>query len=411
MGPHLLGRYLCAAAVLLLNACVRAEPAQITVIDSDSVVVVQSAARVPLLILREAELAPGSEDRVLVNGLPALIDQRLDGSGGFTVQLLRAVPITLVTPDGEESFNSSALTIGRALGERGLEVRQGDLVSPSAGTFLDGPTTITYTPGREYLVSIGETVIPIRSTAETVGAILAGAELAPIGADYTVPAEGNEAPADGKIRLVRVREEFIWSLEPIPFTSESRDSAELEFGEERVVQAGEPGLAQTRTHILYEDGQEVSRTDEGKSVVREPQPRILERGTRIVLKTTVVDGVTIQYWRAVEMYATSYSPCRSGVPGQCFSGTSLGLPVKKGVVAVDISFYNQMAGQEIFVTDYGRAVIADVGAGRIVEANLGIPRTRWVDLGYSDADWEEWGRYVTVYFLAPAPAAIPYVLQ
>jgi hypothetical protein len=99
------------------------------------------------------------------------------------------------------------------------------------------------------------------------------------------------------------------------------------------------------------------------------------------------------------------------VPGQCFSGTSLGLPVKKGVVAVDISFYNQMAGQEIFVTDYGRAVIADVGAGRIVEANLGIPRTRWVDLGYSDADWEEWGRYVTVYFLAPAPAAIPYVLQ
>ena len=25
-----------------------------------------------------------------------------------------------------------------------------------------------------------------------------------------------------------------------------------------------------------------------------------------------VDGVTIEYWRAVQMYATSYSPCRSG---------------------------------------------------------------------------------------------------
>ena len=109
MGAHRLGRYLCAAAVLLLNACVRAQPAQITIIDGDTVRVARSAERVPLLILREAEIPLGPEDRVLVNGLPALIDQRLDGSDGYTVQLFRPVRITLVTPDGEESFNSSAL--------------------------------------------------------------------------------------------------------------------------------------------------------------------------------------------------------------------------------------------------------------------------------------------------------------
>lgn len=411
MVAHGPAKYLCGAAVLLLTACSRVEPRPITVIDGDTVLEVRSEERVPLLILREAEIGLGPEDRILVNGLAAPIDQRSDSLRTLTIQLVRAVRMTLVTPDGEQSFDSSALTVGQALWERGLEIWEGDRLSPSAGTFLDGPVTVSYAPAREYHVSVGGTVIPIRSAADTVGMILAGAGLAPLGADYTFPAEGDAGPADGQIRLVRVREEFIWSLEPMPFSSESRDSAELEFGEEQVVQAGEPGLAQTRTRIRYEDGQEVSRADEEKTVIREPRPRITERGTRIVLKTAVVDGVTIQYWRAVEMYATSYSPCRSGVPGQCFSGTSLGLPVRKGVVAVDISFYNEMAGQQIFVSGYGPGVIADVGAGRIVEANLGIPRTRWVDLGYSDADWEEWGRYVTVYFLAPAPAAIPFVLQ
>jgi hypothetical protein len=42
----------------------------------------------------------------------------------------------------------------------------------------------------------------------------------------------------------------------------------------------------------------------------------------------------------------------------------------------------------------------------------GFPDGRlWIDLGYSDEDWQNWGGMVTVYFLAPAPATIPAALQ
>jgi hypothetical protein len=35
----------------------------------------------------------------------------------------------------------------------------------------------------------------------------------------------------------------------------------------------------------------------------------------------------------------------------------------------------------------------------------------WIDLGFSDNDYEQWSNWVTVYFLTPVPANIPYDLQ
>jgi 3D (Asp-Asp-Asp) domain-containing protein len=115
------------------------------------------------------------------------------------------------------------------------------------------------------------------------------------------------------------------------------------------------------------------------------------------------------------MYATAYSPCNSGVKGQCFSGTSSGLPAGKGVVAVDPSLYSIIAGQRLFIPGYGYATVGDVGGGYIIENLLGISRRRWIDLGYSDSELaqvgDQWGKYVTVYFLAPAPQNIPNPLN
>ena len=103
------------------------------------------------------------------------------------------------------------------------------------------------------------------------------------------------------------------------------------------------------------------------------------------------------------MYAAAYSPCRSGTTS-CMNGTSLGLPVTRGVVAMYYDWYIALGGEHVYIPGYGKAVIADVGGG--------FPDNRpWIDLGYSDNDYEEWSGWVTVYFLAPAPASIPWFLK
>jgi 3D (Asp-Asp-Asp) domain-containing protein len=115
--------------------------------------------------------------------------------------------------------------------------------------------------------------------------------------------------------------------------------------------------------------------------------------------TETVDGITIEYWRKVTAYATSYTACSAG---SCGGRTASGQPVTRGVVAVIRSWYNQMRGQQVYVPGYGTGVIADIGAG--------VPGQNWIDLGYGEGDYVPWHSNVTIYFLAPVPAVVPWSL-
>ena len=79
------------------------------------------------------------------------------------------------------------------------------------------------------------------------------------------------------------------------------------------------------------------------------------------------------------------------------------MKVQKGVAAVTSSWYNKFGGQTVYVPDYGKAVIADVGGG--------IAGKRWIDLAYDDDNFEGWSRETTLYFLTPVPADMVWVLQ
>jgi hypothetical protein len=110
------------------------------------------------------------------------------------------------------------------------------------------------------------------------------------------------------------------------------------------------------------------------------------------------------------MYATVYSPCASGTGG-CSYGTASGARAGQGIVAVDYSIYSYLAGMQVYIPGYGLATIGDTGGGPIIESALGVPRTRWIDLGFNEGEMRNMTGWVTVYFLAPAPAEIPYFLK
>jgi hypothetical protein len=235
-----------------------------------------------------------------------------------------------------------------------------------------------------------------------VGQALAEAGLPLIGLDYSVPAENEPLPPDGQIRLVRVTESLQLAQRPIPFESELQASADVLLDQTQILQPGENGLTVQRIRIRYEDGEEISRLTEDETMARPPKTRILAYGTKIEVKSAVVDGVNIEYWRAVEMYATSYSPCRSGTD-KCYPGTSSGKSLQKGMVGLRYSWYLSMQGQQLYIPGYGFASVEDVCGGCV-----GRP---WIDLGFSDHDFETWHSSVTVYFLTPVPANVIHVLE
>ena len=396
---------LVLAIAFCLLACQPTTAPSVTIIDNDQIITLQTSERVPSSLLNQAGIILHSNDRVLLNGLPVDPNQPIT-SDPTTLQIRRAVPITIITPNGEQKLQTAAFSIGEAFQEASLWLRAGDKITPPLispiSTLLISTSPVSILPSRELTITASGKTTTLLSSARSVGEALTEAGIPLIGLDYSLPAEDEPLPADGQIRLIRATESIQLAQKPIPFESELQASADVPLDQTQILQPGEPGLTVQRIRIRYEDGQEVSRLTEEATMVRPPKTRLMGYGTKIEVKTATVDGVQLEYWRAVQMYATSYSPCRSGTD-ECHSGTASGKSLRKGMVGLRTDLYLAMQGQQLYIPGYGFASVEDTCGGCV-----GKP---WIDLGFTDNNFEPWHSWVTVYFLTPVPANVIYVLE
>jgi uncharacterized protein YabE (DUF348 family) len=397
-----IARLLAFTVFFFLLACQPAISPIVTIIENEKVITLQTNERVPSTLLNQAEITLNPNDSILLNGLPTSLNSPITTSP-ITLQIRRATPITIITPDGEQNIQSSAFTIGEALQEASVWLRAGDKFAPPVNSPIPNPPiTISQLPPHELTVTSHGKPITIQSSSQTVGEALAEAGMPLMGPDYSVPAANEPLPFDGQIRVVRVTESMQLAQKPIPFESELQASADVPLDQTQILQPGEVGLNVQRIRIRYEDGEEISRVTEDETLVRPPKTRILAYGTKVEVRSAVVDGVNIEYWRAVQMWATSYSPCRSGTD-ECHSGTSSGKSLRKGMVGLRQSWYLSMQGQQLYIPGYGYASVEDVCGGCVDKP--------WIDLGFSDHDFEPWHSWVTVYFLTPVPSNVIYILE
>ena len=396
-----LSRGLALILVFFLFACQPSTPQIVTIIDNGQIISLQTDERVPSTLLTEAGITLEISDRILLNGLPIQAELPINNYP-ITLQIRRAVAVTIVTPERQQQIQTSAFTVGEALQEAGIQLRANDSIDPPINTPITNPLIIHHVPSPEMMITADGKSIKVNSSAQTVGEVLAEAGIPLLGSDYSLPSENEALPLDGQIRVVRVSESVLLAQKPILFQNEFVASAEVRLDQTQILQPGQTGLTIQRIRVRYEDGNEISRVTEDETTVRPPENRVLGYGTKIEIKSAVVDGVTIEYWRAVQMYVTSYSPCRSG-GDRCYTGTSSGAKVQKGVAGMRYDWYLSMGGQQLYVPGYGFATVADVCGGC-----TGKP---WIDVAYSDNDYQPWSWWVTVYFLVPVPANIVYVLE
>lgn len=389
--------------LFILSAC-QTSKTSVTILADGRTLFLSTASFVPKDIIGEAGLTLGTNDRILLLGAPVPVETALPAASSYTLTVRRAVTLTLDMPAGQKSLLTSALSVGQALQEAGFNLYAADRFDPPVDTPITGSLTVKYTPSQSLTITVDGVQEQIRSAASTVGQALAESGIPLIGLDSSTPSEKASLPADGKIRVTRVAESVALTQKPLPFATRTEPSADLELDQQALLQGGEPGLAITRVRSRSQDGVQISQKTEDEIVVRPPQDRILGFGTKVVIRSAVVDGVAIQYYRVLTMTATSYSPCRSATPdGRCSYGTSSGLPVQRGTVAMVYSWYLAFGYDRLYIPGYGFATVGDVGGGP--------PGNHyWVDLAFTDSDYQPVNGTVTVYFLAPVPANLVTIL-
>lgn len=356
-----------------------------------------AADPIPANVLLQAGIRLFPQDRVQMDGVEIDAQSAQPWRGQHTIQLARSRLIQILLPDGSAQTVSVLSADPQAIRwELGLPALAAE-IEPQQGAA--GAETYRVVLPTEYAAPASPVVTISQSS---LGKLLAGVGEAPQGLDFftdqTLPGNGSvdQAPVQ------RVEEQLVTSPKSLPYQSRAEMDDTLELDQQKVTQSGQYGVAMQLTRSRLRDGEVIATNVEQETIIQPPVDEVTGYGTKINIHTLDVGGTSIEYYRAISMYATSYSPCRSGTTG-CSYGTASGEKVRKGIVAVIPRWFAYMSGAQVYIPGYGFAIIGDTGGG--------ISGTDWIDLAYTDDEFIAWHSYVTVYFLTPVPDNILYDLN
>jgi uncharacterized protein YabE (DUF348 family) len=358
----------------------------------------QSSELLPANLLQESGIRLFPKDLLLQNGKTIDPYEPLLAGAEASLQLLPAKQITLEIDGESQVLFTQKDTLAEALLEAGIQLKPEDRLSSPPDTLLQAQNTLSLARAKHLTVSIGDQLISRMSAAPTVGEALAEVALAPQNLDRTIPPEDEPLPPNGQITLIRSAESISLIKDETTFGYSYQLDPEAELDATSVISPGQLGLVITRQRNRIENGVLVQTREEGPWKASDPSDAVLGWGTKVVIKTEVVDGQTLEYWRKVSVYVTSYHPSEFSYGAQ----TRSGLPLTKGIVAVASSWYNGLEMQPVYIPGYGHGVIADSG--------YGIPGKYWIDLGYDDENYVSWHDWTVIYFLTPVPAYVAAIL-
>jgi uncharacterized protein YabE (DUF348 family) len=383
----------------------RGYPLQVWNDATRKLIPVDALFNTPVEVLVAAGITPVTGDEGRINGLPVSMNDPLPTAGRIVLQYIPSVRMTVDQNGQQVVIRTTAPTVGRALWDEGITVHGGDALNLPFTSAPDETTTTNISNAISLVISVDDRDITTFATAATVGEALAMAGVALQDLDFSNPAETEPLPADGRIKVVRVKEDIISEQQTISYSTETITDETLESGETQVVTAGEFGVQLVRVKVRYENGKEVSRETLETVILQEPVNEVKAIGTNLSLSTIDTPYGTLSYYKAITVTATSYSPCNSGIDG-CSYSTAMGTTVQKGVLAVNSSWYKILKGTKIYVPGYGIGTVQDTGS---------YPYSSyWIDLGYTDAEFASAGTLtypsITVYLLGPFAEGTSLVL-
>lgn len=291
---------------------------------------------------------------------------------GLAIRWEQSKQVEIIVDEEETTLWTTKRTVGEALDEAGIELREHDEVSPALATRLDEQNSITVDKAYEFTLIDGGKEEKYWSTSTTIDDFLNSKDIQLGDLDRLEGDLDNQIKPGSVVQIVRVEKETKTVEEEENFAVETKSDSSLLKGREKVVQQGKKGIVSREYEIIKEDGKEVSRSLIDEAIVKEPTKKIVSVGTKVVVASAANNTKATAKAASVsrnnsapsggkEFYvtATAYTAGCSGCSGITATGINLKANPNLKVIAVDPSVIP--LGSKVWVEGYGHAVAGDTG--------------------------------------------------
>jgi uncharacterized protein YabE (DUF348 family)/3D (Asp-Asp-Asp) domain-containing protein len=287
--------------------------------------------------------------------------------------------VTLVIDGQSRTVTTECSDVASLLGEAGVDVRQGDLVSPDGPASLADGTVVVVRHAVPVTLKLGEESIPLKVLGRTVADALVMAGLDPTGGLTTDPAL--DAPLTDGMTIsatdvfLRIAEEEV----AVPYGTVIQGDPKLPLNTRKVLKSGSPGSAIRVWQVLVTGGVEGQRTLKVERVLTAAVSEVVAVGTKRPFRQVIAARAPAKrgpmptpavVGKTLRMESTAYSPfeCGQGVDWVAAKKRAYRIPDGWGIVAVDPKVIP--LGSRVYVQGYGYAVACDTGGairGNIID--------------------------------------------
>lgn len=303
------------------------------------------------------------------------------------------------------SIKTFDTTVADILARYDIQLGPGDEVTPDINEALEDETNITIKRAMAVDVTADGKTTTVYLTGGTVKDFLDKAGVTLREQDLiNIPLDTVVKPRDS-IVVTRIDEDLLVETESIPYKVVTKKNNDLEEGLTRVIHEGKEGVLERRIKVVYRDGEEVSRMVVSETVVKQPQDRVVEKGTAKYV-TIASRGTREKYTTAMTMRATAYTAGYESTgkkPGDRYYGiTASGKKVQPyHTIAApkSIPFGTRVYIPEL--VEFWKKRGVSISGIFVVEDRGGAIKGNRIDIYMEDESTTKvWGvRYVTVYIL------------